>query len=177
MTSYNGTPDIMTVSGIFFEFLDPHPRQISIYDIAHSLSMLCRFGGHTKVFYSVAEHSVRVSHACNPDDALWGLLHDASETYLVDMPTPIKRTIPAYKKMENKILSAVSKKYGLQDEMPKSVKYADGVMLATEGRDLCADEWKYWDLPHKPLPETIRPWTQEEAKSRFMDRFHELVPE
>lgn len=37
--------------------LNPRTEDICIADIAHSLSMQCRYNGHTKLFYSVAQHS------------------------------------------------------------------------------------------------------------------------
>src|ERR1017187_10636100 len=77
---------ITTFSGIHFWPLLPNPADIRIEDIAHALSNQCRFAGHAREFYSVAEHSVRVSQLCPPEDALWGLLHDASEAYLTDVP-------------------------------------------------------------------------------------------
>ena len=82
---------IQTMSGVIFYPLDPRPEEIRIEDIAHALSHQCRFAGHCREFYSVAEHSVRVSRELPQEFMLWGLLHDASEAYLVDLPRPIKR--------------------------------------------------------------------------------------
>src|ERR1019366_9954250 len=81
---------IRTYSGVRFKPLDPDPA-VGISDIAHALANQCRFGGHSSAFYSVAQHSVRVSEICAAEDALWGLLHDASEAYLVDVPAPLKQ--------------------------------------------------------------------------------------
>src|ERR1039457_118422 len=89
MDSFDGF--IGTFSGLRFWPLDPNPEKILIDDIAHALAHQCRFGGHASRFYSVAEHSVHVSRLCPPEDALWGLLHDASEAYLVDLPRPLKQ--------------------------------------------------------------------------------------
>lgn len=83
-------PWIQLVDGKPFFFLDPKPEDIDIYTIAHCLARECRWGNQLRHHYSVADHSVRVSYECNPEDALWGLLHDASEAYLIDIPTPIK---------------------------------------------------------------------------------------
>lgn len=79
---------------------DPGSLYISKYDIAHSLAMQCRYNGHTKIFYSVAEHSVLVSHAVPEEDALWGLLHDAPEAYIGDMIRPLKKLVPAFREMD-----------------------------------------------------------------------------
>src|SRR4051812_6540197 len=82
---------MQTISGKAFFPLDPRPADVDIQDIAHALAFQCRFGGHVKEFYSVAEHSVRVSLICAHEDAKWGLLHDATEAYLSDIVRPVKR--------------------------------------------------------------------------------------
>ena len=82
---------IQTFTGRAFYVLDPRPEDVDIEDIAHALSMQCRFAGHCREFYSVAQHSVTASWLVPPEDALWGLLHDAAEAYVVDLPRPIKR--------------------------------------------------------------------------------------
>ena len=81
----------LTYTGKHVHSLSPHPEEIDIDDVAHSLSQMCRFLGHTDGFYSVGQHSVLVSELVPAQDALWGLLHDASEAYLCDLPAPIKR--------------------------------------------------------------------------------------
>jgi hypothetical protein len=88
-------PYIVTYTGRRFHFLDPKIDEISIEDIAHALSNVCRFTGHTKRFYSVAEHSCLVSALC--DNRLEGLLHDASEAYMSDLSSPLKMLVPDYK--------------------------------------------------------------------------------
>src|ERR1035441_1601867 len=96
---------ITTFSGVRFWPLIPNPADIRIEDIAHALSNQCRFGGHTREFYSVAEHSVRVSQLCTPENALWGLLHDASEAYLSDVTAPITELpqLEAYRAAERSL--------------------------------------------------------------------------
>jgi len=84
---------IQTISGRKFPLAEPDPNQIDIEDIAHALSMLCRFNGHCTQFYSVAEHSMHVSHEISNDLALAGLLHDAAEAYLGDVPSPLKKEL------------------------------------------------------------------------------------
>jgi hypothetical protein len=81
---------MQTYTGRQFWPIDPRADEIDIVDIAHALSQQCRFAGHCKSFYSVATHSWHTSNVCNSENALWGLLHDAAEAYLVDLPTPIK---------------------------------------------------------------------------------------
>ena len=97
---------IQTYTGKKFWPLDPRPEDVDIVDIAHALSMQCRFGGHCLRFYSTAEHSVYVSHHCG-SAALIGLLHDGSEAYLLDMLAPIKEYMPDYKAAEKRCQAAV----------------------------------------------------------------------
>jgi len=106
---------ITTFSGISFWPLLPNPDDIRIDDIAHALAHQCRFAGHTRLFYSVAEHSVRVSQLCRPEDALWGLLHDASEAYLSDVPAPLKELpeFEPYRAAERNLQGAVAQRFGL----------------------------------------------------------------
>lgn len=145
---------IQTFTGKQFWPLDPSEDEISIYDIAHSLSMQCRFNGHCNRFYSVAEHCVRVSVECPPEDALWGLLHDASEAYLSDIPRPLKRLTEfvKYRESEFFLQSVIYARFGLRGPEPAVVKRMDNVLLATEKRDLMSEPPEEWeDLP-VPLP-------------------------
>lgn len=168
---------IQTYSGRRFCPTKPNPDAIVIQDIAHSLSMQCRFTGHTKKFYSVAQHSVYVSHICNEEDALWGLLHDASEAYLIDVPRPLKRSgyFQAYLELEAKMQEAICKRFGLPLGEPPSVKKADTKMLATEARDLMGPLHRDWIQKATPLPFKVEAWDQQKAKDMFMQRFYELI--
>ena len=101
-------------------------NDISILDIAHSLSQQCRYTGHTKKFYSVAEHSLIVSDYLPHPFKLWGLMHDAAEAYMCDLASPIKHSLPKFKAMENKIMDVIAIKYGLAPyPMPVEVKKID----------------------------------------------------
>lgn len=168
---------IQTYSGRRFNPTNPNPDAIVIQDIAHALSMQCRFTGHTKKFYSVAQHSVYVSHICNEEDALWGLLHDASEAYLVDVPRPLKRSgkFQAYLDFEAQMQEAICKRFGLPIQEPPSVKKADTKLLATEARDLMSPLHSDWVNRTTPLPFTIEAWDHQKAKNMFMQRFYELI--
>ena len=176
-------PFIETATGGTFAPLSPNFADIKVEDIAHALSHQCRFSGHTRVHYSVAEHSVRVSECLqawgeSPAVQLWGLLHDASEAYLVDLPTPLKLNPEigyAYKKAEARLMRAVCKAFSLPETEPKAVRLADAALLATEVRDLMHAERPYWKkLTGAALSERIRPWPAEVAKFEFLRRFAEL---
>lgn len=168
---------IQTYSGRRFTPTNPNPDAIVIQDIAHSLSMQCRFSGHCRGFYSVAQHSVLVSYICDNSDALWGLLHDASEAYLVDVPSPLKRSgqLEGYISFEKKVQEAVCRRFGLTFAEPSSVKKADKVLLATEARDLMSPLRSDWVQTCEPLPFRIEPMSQQDAKNMFMKRFFELT--
>jgi len=157
---------------------DPHPCDLAITDIAHALSNMCRFGGHCREFYSVAQHSVLVSHLCDPADALWGLLHDASEAYIVDVPRPLKRApgMEGYRLYEEAAMRAVCEWAGLSYTMPRSVKRADEILLATEARDLMPPaSVARWTLLERPLPEHVVPASPATARAMFLGRWAQLT--
>lgn len=168
---------IQTHSGRRFNPTKPNPDAIVIQDVAHALSMQCRFSGHCKYFYSVAQHSVLVSYICDHKDALWGLLHDASEAYLVDVPRPLKRSgkFQAYIDFEHVMQEAICRRFGLPFQEPPSVKKADTILLVTEARDLMSPLHSDWEDIMDPLPFKIEPWDHDKAKDMFMKRFFELT--
>lgn len=175
---------IQTRSGILFRPLEPDGADVRIEDIAHALSNQCRWSGHTLVHYSVAEHSVRVSELAeawrgSKREQLWALLHDASEAYLVDLPTPLKNdpTIgDAYRDAEKRLMRVICERFGLDPIEPWIVRDADAVLLATEARDLMQPHAHYWEkLTLPPLPEPIVPWSQETARNNFIARFRRLT--
>lgn len=170
-------PWIQTYSGRRFTPTNPSPDAIVIEDIAHALSMQCRFGGHIKSFYSVAQHCVLVSYICNFEDAFWGLMHDASEAYLIDLPRPLKHSgkLDAYIEFEGKVQAAICKRYDLAEKEPASIKKADTILLVTEARDLLPNKRSDWTLTVEPLPFKINPLGPREAKDLFMKRFYELT--
>ena len=178
-----------TFTGRQFWPLDPRIEDISIEDIAHALSLQCRFAGHCRTFYSVAEHSVRVSlliEAWNVREGYSGawrytsclaaLLHDASEAYCIDVPRPLKPYLTGYKAIEADVMSAVERWAGLNPgacSVP-AIKHADEALLATEARDLMKITTHPWHLKAEPLPDVILPWWSHTAESRFIARFNEL---
>ncbi|MEO5333464.1 MAG: phosphohydrolase [Magnetococcus sp. YQC-5] len=167
---------IQTFTGIQFWPMDARPEEVEILDIAHSLSLLCRFNGHCRRFYSVAEHSVHVSDSVAPEHALWGLLHDGAEAYIADLPQPIKRHMLEFQAIEEHLLRVIGQRFGLPLSMPAEVKYADKVLLSTEKSVLMGPEPAPWMTLPPPLdPVRIQGWEPTEAKQRFLHRFKELV--
>ena len=114
---------------------------------------------------------------CDPEDALWGLVHDASEAYIVDVPRPLKKMelFAPYRDVEKKIMDVICDVFGLPHEEPASVKLADARMLATEARDLTITSGVGWALSQKPYDFHIKPWTPEYARVKFFSRLHELT--
>lgn len=154
---------------------DPRVGDFDIYDIAHHTSHLCRFVGACRNYYSVAEHSVWVSYECAPEDALEGLLHDASEAYLGDMVTSVKRLIPEYKALEKKMEAVIAEQFGIRYPWPASVQRADLAVLMAEARDNMGRPPKAWSIEIPPMTRQIECWGPEEARSRFLMRFDELM--
>lgn len=164
-----------TATGRVFWPMDPWPQEVFIEDIAHALSMTCRYGGHCQRYYSVAEHSYIISHHVPKEDALWGLLHDASEAYLSDIIRPAKRFIAGYKEAEDRLMLAICSRFGLDPAMPPSVKTADNAILADEMRALIKPAAP-WDLPDpNGLGAWLNCWTPMTAKAAFLRRFNELT--
>lgn len=169
-------PWIQTYSGKRFTPLNPTMNSIVIQDIANALSMQCRFAGHVSEFYSVAQHSVYVSYLCDQKDSLHGLLHDASEAYLVDIPSPLKRSdlFSEYRKIEENLQKTIYRRFGLDEEESESVKYADKLILGIEAKQLLTlrDDWI---IPDNTPPFLIKPLPSNEAKILFLKRFFELM--
>lgn len=135
-----------TFTGGRFYVSEPERSDFKIEDIAHALANICRFGGHSKRHYSVAEHSLLVSRIIKaeggmPLQQLWGLMHDATEAYLGDIPTPLKATLVGYSEREDQLMRIIAKRLGLPDHgettlLPKIVKIADRIALVTEARSI-----------------------------------------
>jgi uncharacterized protein len=171
-----------TVSGRQFYPLDARVEDVDLADIAHALAHQCRFAGHCRQFYSVAEHSVRVAQLLQAkgfrrEHCRWGLLHDASEAYLVDIPRPLKRlpVFAPYREVEERLMRVIAERFDLGWPEPDVVKWADNVMLATEARDLMRQIHPWNPLP-PPAPEVIQPWTSADAAVRFRALYADLAP-
>lgn len=165
---------ITTYTGRSVMPLNPNPDDLDIEDIAHALSNSCRFTGHVKEFYSVAQHSYLCSTIVSDELALTALLHDASEAYLSDIARPIKQQPDfgdTYKKYEQKLEKALSERFKLQYPYPDEIKWADNVLLRTEQRDLMPDEVEGYEVLNDP----IQPWLPEYSEIKFLTRYLELI--
>jgi uncharacterized protein len=169
---------LQTASGIAFHPADPRPEDVHLYDIAHALSNLCRFGGHCSRFYSVAEHSVLVSQCVPLEHALAALLHDATETYVVDVPRPVKRMLgEAYARLESGVWAVIAERFGVPVELPACVKDADNRVLLAERDELLHEPpiaWT-WAAGLIPAPVRVLGLTPQRAAQFFLARFHELT--
>ena len=174
---------IQTASGRKYYPGDPLACDVVIDDIAHALSHICRYAGHCKEFYSVAEHSYHVSFLVPREHALLGLLHDATEAYLVDLPRPVKR-LPqirdGYADLEHYNWNAIASKFGLprMHEWPKTVKHADTAILLAERAVLMqpieAHDWLGEDFDGTAPEVAIECWSPKVARHNFLTRFYQL---
>lgn len=167
--------------------LDLELDDIDLEDIAHSLSLQCRFNGHCQKFYSVGDHSIHVYRflvrqymdiVIKNDMAQqahwmmlvkWGLLHDAAEAYTKDLPRPIKEALPEWKPIEEAVEKVIAAKYELPYPIPEEVRFADDVILSTEKRDIMGGvPPKPWAPLPDPLPSIILPLSPLEAEREFL---------
>ena len=173
---------IDTVGGPFWPAA-PMPVDVNIGAIAHALSNLCRFGGHTKEFYSVAQHSVLCAWQIptgNPRLQLAALMHDAAEAYVVYLPRPLKGLLPGYKVMEDAVTRAIETRFNLLSPLPDAIRRIDERMLVTEASQLMAGaSGAWWARESYPPPYEfqIHPWPPARARDVFLDLFFDLRPD
>lgn len=129
-------PLLVTFTGKKLDLFDPQAHLVDIRDIAHALANICRWGGHTAEFYSVAEHSILVSHVCS--DPRWGLLHDATEAYLGDIVRPLKRFLPMYAQLEEAWTRSIATALGLPLSLPEDLKACDDTIALMEADQIMA---------------------------------------
>jgi hypothetical protein len=168
-----------TATGRAFWPLDPQPEDICIEDIAAALSKLCRFGGHTVKFYSVAEHLVHCANKAPAGFGLATLMHDASEAYLSDVIRPIKAHLTNYKAIEADLERVIATKFALPWPMPPEVKALDEAIIADEKEQACAPSppipWSHWNNDTKPLGVTLQFWKPKRAEREFLRAFHSFA--
>ncbi len=182
------------LSGRRLDLLNPSPLDIEIEDIAHGLARVARWNGQTigPAIFSVAQHSLLVEAIFSDDgkatrdEQMAALLHDAPEYVVGDMISPFKAVIGGdYKAVELRLLSAIHVRFGLKASVPdaltKLIKQADQIAAYLEATQLAGfgeDEAKQlFGKPPVIKPDydlLVKPWTAEEAKTRFIERFIRL---
>jgi len=174
---------MQTHTGVFYPF-DPRPEEVSEIDIAHSLARIIRFLGHGET-YTVAKHSLLASRMVPTEHAFAALIHDAAEAYFGDWIRPVKKALfflvdgemtPGYV-VEQRIHSAICRRFGVDADMPDCVKRADNTLLATEARDIMGGQRVPWAPMPAPLPEQITLSTVSMDEFLWLKRFYELRPD
>jgi len=159
------TPNcIRTFTGKNVNVIDPDPETICIEDIAHALSFQCRFGGHLPSFYTVAQHSCYCARGVAHELRLDALLHDASEAYLLDIPSPVKSQLTNYKEMEDNLMLAIADKFGFAYPLDPEVKKID--------KELMEWEWKHIML-QQPSFLMCSIWDPEKAQLYFLEKYNQ----
>lgn len=174
---------IETYTGKKFYPLNPHPEDVDIIDIAHSLSMQCRFNGHSRVFYSVAEHSIIVAKELSGYSKLiqlYGLLHDAAEAYLCDLPRPLKNQIKDYRPFETQVQEVIWKAFNLPSPTEsdrKILQDMDNCILGYEGIEIMRDVegWTAKFPYYRPKSVSMLGIPPTLAKTRFRLLFERLM--
>ena len=175
-------PYLQTVSGRWVNPFDPDPSQLDAGDIARALANQCRFGGHCRTFYSIAQHSVIVSQLIeqrggDAHDAFAALMHDATEAYLGDMPHPLKHRSAlgaAFKAAEEQLEQVIRRRFAIKPDVPE-IKRVDRALLASERRAFSAESWPWPELEGiEPLDLELTAWSPDDAARAFAERYAEL---
>lgn len=178
---------ILTHSGRKFDLAKPTADMVDPTDIAHSLSMQCRFNGHTRSYYSVAQHCYLVADLVPTEHQLAALLHDATEAYVGDLVRPLKEgmrefyechsLVSLYDEVERNVWLAICQRFDLDPILPDCVKHADLVALATEKRDLMPEHPEPWPCLTgiEPIPQFIDPWQPSYAAIHYHARLLQLL--
>ena len=174
---------MQTFTGRKFYPRDPFAADVCVEDIAHALSMQCRYAGHCLRFYSVAEHCVLMARSPalageSLEIRLGALMHDAAEAYFVDIVRPVKRYLDGYLAMEKNAMRAICD----QLRVPRwavahdLVKSADDRILNDEREQNMAPSPERWQGPQERLGVTLKFWTPAQAEAEFLRSFDELRP-
>jgi uncharacterized protein len=175
-------PFIQTLSGRRVNPLDASPEDIDAGDIARALANTCRFGGHSRAFYSVAQHSALVcdlleDRGASPDELMAALLHDASEAYLGDLPHPLKHRSElgaAFRVAEKRLEAVIAERFALPDAAAR-IKPIDRALLAAERRTFSEVTWHWPELDGaEELEIEIEPWSPARAQEEFTRRYERI---
>lgn len=180
--SSSNDPYLVTTDGSKFFLERPEEFTFDIFQIASSLSKQCRFAGNCRTFYSVAHHSVLVSHIAPTSHQLEALLHDASEALLGDVTAPLKGFLPQYIELENRAQAAINRQFGVETCTPEGlispqVHRADMEALALEKRDLMPPDPEQWQCLAgiEARGPAIKPWDPDRSAWEFVNRYNQLT--
>jgi len=168
---------IRTYSGRMFWPLDPRSEEVEIMDIAHALSLICRFGGHVRKFYSVAQHSVIVAGLVSPENRAAGLLHDAAEAYLADVSAPIKPHFTEFRAAEERLERSIAIKFGLPMALIAEIHEWDARLCLAEAQQLLDADTSDWECKLPPAEIEITPMTPRGAERAFLKLWIDLLTE
>lgn len=174
---------ICTYTGKQWYVTDPHPDDVDILDIAHGLSRVCRYGGHTSEFYSVAQHCIHCAETIEDERtecfelALYTLLHDASEAYIGDVVRPLKYQLPQYLAIEERTMGVIH--HGLALPQPlkgqsELIKEVDDRLLMTERRDFMSHDNREWNIRAEPLTRRLTAMSCDTARAGFLTMYRRL---
>lgn len=170
-------PVCTTVSGRYFSFLLPSTSVATIDDVATSLSHVCRFGGHVRTFYSVAQHAYHISQCVPEGIALEALMSVAHKAFVGDMIWPLKQLDEQYQGIEERVREALLRQFRLPVGVSPAVREARRILLATELRDIgpvkSGGEWPEL-VGVEPLIFKLEPMSPPVARKTFLDRYYEL---
>lgn len=180
---------VPTLVGPFFPFRE-EPGPVSLKDVARSLAHQTRWLGRTGALYSVGQHSVlcarmaRTHYGASREVQFQCLVHDATEAFLGDIPSQVKRALPDYRALEEKVLAYLCKIWKVKTPFDPLVKIVDERMAKTEARDLgsklvkaCGIEKFVEPGSDGPFPETADPWSRDQVYVAWLGDFEILSPE
>jgi len=177
LEKYKDADWIETHTGRQFWPACPREGSFTIFDIAHALAQKCRYGGHTKSFYSVAEHCTTLAlyarHMGLPVEVQFQfLMHDGNEAYLPDIARPIKHFFPELIVMEKTLDAMIHDWLGLPLEHPEIVKQYDSRIVRDERRQVLFPSGHQWQTDYlDPLGVTLHGYQPREAETRFLQAF------
>jgi 5'-deoxynucleotidase YfbR-like HD superfamily hydrolase len=169
---------IRTFTGQYVDVFFPDINTITIEDIAHGLARQCRFSGHTINYYTVAQHSIWVALRLPKHLQLEGLLHDASEAFCVDIPSPIKKHFTQYHTIEDNVMKVIAQKFNIQYPFHSEIKIVDKEALYWEWNNKVLkdvseeDNWSPKEL--KDVSEEDN-WSPKEAERKFLELYYQLI--
>lgn len=168
-----------TASGNQFFLDDPLEEEVDLEDIATALANQCRYNGHVRTFYSVAQHATEIAIWMEADGygketCLAGLHHDSAEAYTGDIISQVKYLIPEFRAMETKVEEVVLRAMGVKLNLYRTaaIKHYDLIALATERRDILnpnLSDNTWGELP-KPRVGRLFPWSPAIARVMFLNQ-------